>query len=278
MRYTMQMIAAVLLLMLGAQAWAQLEVRLDVPRKEHILGEDVTVKITIVNHTDASIALTNTPGRSWLHLDVSRRGEMAPERATAIPRYPDLTITPGSRRAYNIQLKPHYNLSREGIYHVIATLRLPDMSTTYSSNVATFNLTSGGSMRSFVIQARGQKLQSSIKLLSWKGDTYLFGQVMNMDTRQAVGACYLGKFLNFMQPKVLLDRAQNLHVLCQSAPDYYTYAVMDTFGARREAKLMKRTSGPIDLISTGGGIRCIGVAPYTKPKPDAQLHSATERP
>lgn len=274
-------ILAALVLLSGAciQAFAQLEVRLESPRRDYILGENATLKITIVNHTDTSVALNSIPGRSWLSLQVQRRGESLPLSPSSVPRYPGITISPGSSRAYNISLKPHYNLGREGTYSVVATLRLPDMRTTYSSNAAMINMISGSNVRSYTVQARGQRLKMCLKSLHVNGKDVLFGQVMNEDTRQALGACYLGQYLNFMPPRVLLDRAQNLHMLCQSSADYFTYAVMDTFGNRREYKVMTRTGGPVDIVSTGGGIRCVGLKEYKKPKSDRDTyHSATDRP
>lgn len=276
-----QILAALLLLILGVctEAHAQLGVRVEPVRRDYVVGENVVIKLTIVNHTDTSIALTNTPGRCWLDIAVSFKGESMPIPAQNIARYPSITLTPGSSRSFNIGLKPHYDLYRQGIYKVVATLRMPDMHTTYTSNVSLFNLTSGSDIRSFTVQNRGQRLKLGVKLMNVNGQNVLFGQVMNEDTRHAVGACFLGRYINYMEPRVLLDRAQNLHVLCQSTVDYFTYAVMDTNGTCRSQKVMKRSGGPVDLISTGGGIQCIGLAPYVKPKPNTQnIHSATERP
>lgn len=275
------LLAVALGVMMGALscAYGQLDVKLEPVRRDYVLGENVSFKLTIINHTDSSIALTNTPGRCWLYLDIMRSGDMTGVTQNSVPRYPDLTLTPGSRRTYEIQVQPYYDIVREGVYRVIATVRLPDMSTTYTSNAASVNVTSGGEVQSFRIQARGQHLQVSLRLLVINGKSLLFGQVMNADTRIVQGACFMGQFLSFMRPRVLLDRAQNLHMLCQSTPKLFTYAVMDTYGRRREYKVMQQTGGFVDLVSTGGGIRCVGVAPYTKPKGEkAKYHSASERP
>ena len=89
----------------------------------------------------------------------------------------------------------------------------------------------------------------------------------------------MAQYLSFMKPIVKLDRAQNLHLLCQSSPKYYTYAVMNTQGDRREYRLLVLSGGPVDMVSTGGGIRYIGLVPYTKPKGEkSHYHSASERP
>ena len=276
-RIKLILLPLLLLLAVGSQAMAQLEVFLSPARRDYMLGEKVELKVTIVNHTDSSVVLTSTPGRSWLYLEVSHRGEGAVV-PTSIPRYPNLTIMPGSRKSYTISLQPHFRLVREGTYRVRATLRMPDMSTAYSSNSASVNLAQGGTVRNYVVQARGQRLDMAVKSLSMGGRVVLFGQVMNADTRLPIGACPLGPYLNFMPPRILLDRAQNLHVLFQTSAEFFVYAVIDTFGSRRDYKVLKRTGGPVDLISSGKGIRWIGLAPYVKPKLDDQYHDANERP
>ena len=110
------------------------------------------------------------------------------------------------------------------------------------------------------------------------GKECLFGQAVNKDTQQVIGACYLAEYLNFMKPSVLLDSAQNMHVLCQSSPKFFTYSVMDTHGKRSSAKLYQRTGGLVDLISTGKGIITVGLTPYVAPKPGSEkTRKASER-
>ncbi len=276
-------ILATLLFLLGwgaaTPAFAQLDVRLDPLRRDYVLGENVKLRLMITNRTDAPVSLVSTPGRSWLYLNVARRGDVSSIPPSAIPRYPNITIAPGSKKAYDIELEPAYKLRKEGMYRVIATLRMPDMSTTYSSNNSTFNVNSGGELQSFHVQVRGQRLILSVRSLLIKDKNLLFGQVINADTRLVQGACFLGQYLNFMKPRVMLDSAQNLHLLCQSTPKFFTYSVMNTYGERREYKIMKQIGGPVDLVSSGKGIRCVGVAPYVKPKGEkAKYHSATDRP
>ena len=91
--------------------------------------------------------------------------------------------------------------------------------------------------------------------------------MVNADSGAVVGACYMGQFLNFMNPRIMMDRSQNLHVLCQSTPTYFTYSVMGTDGARKSYQVYQRTGGPVELITTGNGIRPIGLSPASQPKP-----------
>lgn len=268
-----------LILALCAQAFGQVDVRMEPIRRDYLLGESAAVRLIISNHTDSPLELKSIPGRGWLYLSVSKRGEYSPLSPSSPLHFPDIKVLPGSRKAYTLDLQPFYRLNREGTYRVVATVRMPDMQSTYTSNAASFNMVPGATLRSFVIQVRGMRLQMNVKMMNMDGKTVLFGQVLNPETRIALGACFLAQYLNFMEPRILLDRAQNLHVLCQSTADFFTYAVMDTQGVRRQQKIMKRTGGPIDLISTGSGIRCIGLAEHKKDtSPNSQYHRATERP
>lgn len=279
MKYLRIILTALVIIMgICAQAHAQLEVRLSTERGEYVPGEDVPLTVTITNHTDATVRLSNVPGRPWLHIHLTRQGSGTAVVPNSIPRYPECVLSPGGRKAFSISLKPHYALTNDGSYGATVTLRMPDGQTTYTSNRAVFGLSSGGTMRSFTIQARGQKLVTSIKLLSIKGLSYVFGQVVDASSRKPLGACMLGRYVNFMAPRVLLDSAQNMHVLMQSTPVFYTYAVMDTYGRRRSHEVLERTGGPVDLISTGGGIKYIGLRRYKKPTELESVPSANARP
>lgn len=279
MKNIFRILFSILCLLLCNQSFAQIELRLQPVRKEFIVGEHVALKLTIINQTDASVALKNTPGRPWLNFSVTKRGEQGPVSPVATARFPELVLTPGSTRSFEFNLKSIYRLSTNGNYSVTATIRLPDGRSTYSSNRALFTLTNGGKVREFNIQARGQNIRMSLRLAVVNRKECLFGQAIDKDTNQVIGACYLAEYLNFMQPRVLLDSAQNLHVLCQSSPDFFTYSIMNTHGARSSAKLYKRTGGVVDLISTGKGIMPIGVTPYVAPKPGSEnTRKASERP
>lgn len=268
-----------LMLFMSSQCFAQIELRLQPVRKDFIVGENVALRLTIVNQTDASFTLKNEPGRTWLNFSLSKRGDsnMIPPQAAG--RFPEITLTPGSTRSFEFNLKSLYRLTTDGHYTVNATIRMPDGASTYSSNTARFTMTNGGKLRDFHIQARGERITLSLRLASINGKDCLFGQAINKETHQVLGASFLAEYINFTQPRVLLDKAQNLHVLCQSSADFFTYSVMDTHGKRSSAKLYKRSGAMVDLISTGSGIMPVGLTPYEAPKPGSEnVRKASERP
>lgn len=280
MKNIVSILLVIICVLLTAPSQAQVEVRVQPIRKEFLVGENVALQVKIDNHTDQAVSLVNIPGRSWLHFTVSRSGESHPISPNVIPNFPKLVVPAGSSRTVTANLRPYYNLGRDGMYKVIATVRMPDMQTTYSSNRASFTLANGGTVRNFTVQSRGNRLNMSVRLLRVDGEDCLFGQVTNADSRVVLGACFMGKYLNFMQPRIVLDSAQNMHVLCQSTPEYFCYSIMDNQGNRRHYKVMKRTGGPVDLVSAGGSIRAIGLRPYERPTStsDGVIRTTSDRP
>ncbi len=279
MKHIIPLLLALACLLLGGRAAAQLDVRLEPIRKEYLLGENIALKLTLTNRTDRSISLSNIPGRCWLSFTVTQSGDNNPISPKAIPRFPDLRLDPGAKRSFMVNLRPYYRFNRANNYKAIASVRMPDMQTTHSSNRASFALSFGGNINSYAVQARGQDLQMCVKLMHVDNSDYIFGQVLNNNTREAMGACVVGKYLRFMKPIAMLDSAQNLHILCQSTPELFSYAVMGTDGTRQKHQVYKRLGGPVDLVSTGGGVRPVGLVPYVAPKPDEEgIHSASERP
>ncbi len=276
---TLLLTTFLLLLTLAGQATAQLDVRLTPIRKEFLLGENVSLKLTMTNHTDRSIVLENMPGRPWLTFTITQSGSSSTISPTAIPHFPKTTLSPGSSRSFQVNLKPYFHFNTANTYKAIASVRMPDMKTAYSSNRAGFTLSFGGNVSSFTVQAGGKTLQMCVKLMRVGDKDHLFGQVLDNDSRTVLGACAVGPYLNFMKPLIMLDRAQNLHILCQSTPNLFSYCVMGTNGKRLEHRTLIRTAGPVDLVSTGGGIRLVGLKQYVRPNPEEEgVHSASERP
>lgn len=265
---------------MGTQSFAQMDIRLEPVRRDFLLGEKVALKITFINQTDQSIAFSNTPGRNWLNFTITRGGESYPLSPTALPKFPNLAIPPGSKRSFELILNQFYAFGRDGAYQAIATVRMPDRKTTYSSNRASFTLSNGGTIKTYTVQRQGKRLKMSVKSMAANGRTCLFGQVTNADSGSVIGACYLGVFLNFMEPRIILDSAQNLHVLCQSTPEYFSYGIMRPDGSRQNFQVYQRSGGPVDLISTGGGIRPLGLTPYKRPTQDSPgiIYDAADSP
>lgn len=262
------------------QAAAQIEMRMTPVRSNYVAGESVSFDLTLVNQTDATIAMKNTPGRPWLNVQLYSRGRGLPLAPIATPKFPDTTITPGSTRTFRLSTKNFYHLGTTGSFYAIATIRMPDGRYTYSSNRSHFVMENGSELRSFKIQARGKRLELSLRMAQIEQQLWLFGQVRDIDTKRVLNTCVLAQYLNFIKPVVLLDAAQNMHVLCQSTPKIYTYAVMNTKGDRASHKLFNRVGGSmVDLISTGRGIQPVGLTPYVEPKPgEKNIRKASDRP
>lgn len=279
MKKLLSLLLPLLCLLLCHPACAQIELRLAPVRHDFVTGEGVALNLTITNQTDATINLDNLSGRPWLNIMVYRSGQEMPVAPIAIARYPKLTLSPGAKRAFQINLKDSYKLDTGGSYRAVATIRDPFSSNTYSSNRAMFALINGGNVRSFQIQARGRRLEMRVVLANVGGNDNLFGQVVDKDTNRVVGACFLGRFLNFMRPIVKMDAAQNVHMVCQSSPEFFTYAIMNTHGDRSHYQIYTRTGGTVDLVSGGKGLMPVGITPYVRKKETKpQYHNISERP
>lgn len=268
MKHIIKLMMLMFCLLAVGQAAAQVDVRIHPVRSEFILGEGVAVKLKITNHTDTALVLSNSPERQWLHFTLTRSGSSQPLAPKAIPSFKKIVVQPGSSHEAEVNLRPYFYFNQAGSYRIAATVRMPDMQTTYSSNRTSFTLANGGMVKSFAIQSGGKRLKMNVKLMRAGDKDCLFGQVVNADSGAVVGACYMGQFLNFMAPRVMMDRRQNMHVLCQSTPTYFTYSVMDTNGTRRSYQVLQRTGGPVDLITTGSSIKAIGLTPAKRPSKD----------
>lgn len=259
---------------------AQLEVRLEPVRREFVLGEQVLLKLTLQNMTDQRLNLQNYPGRPWLNFSITQQPASNTMTPKSRPLFPKVSIAPGQRVSFEINIKPYYKLNQEGTFKAVATIIMPNGHDAYSSQRASFVLIPGASMTKFRVQSRGRNLTLHSKLARINGVPCIFGQVMNNDTNTVVGACFVGKYLNFMEPKCVMDGAQNLHILCQSTPKYFSYAVMNTAGQRIRHQVYLRTAGPLALVPGARGVQIIGAVPYKKTNTDDSntIRKITDRP
>ena len=269
-----------LVLLLCSQAFGQIVVELKEVRRDFMVGEPVMLKLTLHNNSDETIALHDTAEMPWLFLRVTQRG--AGERSIAPiarAKFPPISLKPGQSLAHTFSLKSFYNLVSEGAYSCTATVCLTDGKTAFSSIPARFDLISGSSLWSQQVHVKGKSLLLSVRSMQTGGKAFLFGQVMNEDTRRVVGSVPLGQFLNFAAPRCMMDGGKNVHVLFQSNTSYFTYAVFSPAGTRVSAQLLKRAGGvPIGLVATGSGIQVVGAVPYAPEKEKEEGRNANDRP
>lgn len=283
MKSTLKRIVSVALMaaaciLFAAQAFAQLEVTLKPQREDYMLGEDVALELTLFNNSDSSIALARTPDQPWLTITVRRAGEKTDLAPKVRANFPNVTLGPAQKMAYKIDLKQIYNLPVDGLYRVHAVVCLSDRKTTFTSPKARFRVGSGALLKKFTTHVRGKRLEMRAKLWRIGERNALFGQLADADSGRVLAAAHMGQYLNFMEPRFLLDAKQNLHMLFQSTPEFFTYSIFSTTGKCSLSQIYKRIpGGPIELVSVGGSIRVIGAAPYVKPK-DGVHRDANERP
>lgn len=267
-----------LCLMFAVQALAQLEVTLKPQREEYLLGEDVALELTLYNNSDTPVALSRTLEQPWLTIIARRAGENVDLAPRVRANFPNVTLGPSQKMAYKIDMKQIYNIPVDGLYRVYAVVCLPDRKTTFTSPKARFRVGSGALLKKFTTRVRGKRLELRAKLWRIGERDAVFGQLADADSGSVIGAAHMGQYLNFMEPRFLLDTKQNLHMLFQSTPEFYTYSIFTTQGKCSRSQIFKRVpGGPIELVSAGGTIHVIGAVPYVKPK-DGEHRDANERP
>ncbi len=271
--------ALILFLMLICQLQAQLEVTVKPQRQDYLLGEDIHVELVLYNNSTSAISLAKLPGRPWLSLEVGVAGDARLLAPKVVANYPSVSLPPGRKMAYKINLSQSYAFNMDGDYRLSAIVRMPDMKTAYSSPKSRFRLSNGSLHKKFITHVRGKRLEMRAKFWQIGNKNAIFGQVADADSGRVIGAAYMGSFLNFMEPRYLLDAKQNLHMLFQSTPEFFTYSILSTTGKCSFSKIYKRApGGPVTLVSRGGAIQVIGAVPYEKPKAEERHRDATERP
>lgn len=279
------LLAALLGVFTCLQAQAQVAVRLQMNKKNYLLGEAVTATLSITNHAGRQLTLSGDRTSSWLNFQLSLGGRVvSPARRI---NYKPTVIPIGQTVSRTINISTAYAIGTMGNYTCSASVKMPGSTLNgFSSNRVHYTVAGG---RSVWTQRAG--LPSSpnqireYKLITFTGNKglELYAQVNSQNTGRRIATVPMGKIITFRNPSATLDKANNMHALYQVKPDLFTHTSVSPNGQILSSSFHKRgASGAPRLITLGdGNVHVAGSVPYD-PKVEAakkrKIRKISERP
>jgi hypothetical protein len=228
---------------------AQIAVELKLDQDQFLPGEAVPVTVRVTNHSGQTLHLGED---GWLTFFVQgENNSMVPKKMDPPVKDPfDLNNDDvGIKR---LDLAPYFSLEHDGTYHVAVTLHIKDWNADITSQPQTFDIIEGAELWS---QAFGVPDSSApnqpphVRKYTLVQANYLhdqlrlYIQVVDESNGSIIKVQALGPMISFSQPEAQLDRASNLHVLCQTGASAFTYSVISPDGDITE-------QGVYDYVST----------------------------
>lgn len=283
----MRLLFSLLFLTFGlAPAIAQIEVKLQMPRKTYVAGESIPLTISITNHSGQDLTLQGSQRSSWIDFTVTS-GRGVPMTPLGQPAFGTVRVPLGQTMARSIDLSRIFPLRNMGNYSVYGVVRLPGQVTDgFISNRLLFNVNNALPYWSQKVGVPGKAGQSrEYRVLNFTGGrkNMLYAQVVDTRTGNPLQTQSLGEVLMFRKPTVTLDNRQVMHVLYLIGPTLWSHARIGPDGSLLGRELHKRGDGPDPQLVTlaGGIVEVANGIPYD-PQAEAEarnrVRKASERP
>lgn len=219
----------------SAQAQVKVSVLLD--QEQFLPGEAVPVKVRIINHSGQTLHLGEDD--RWLRLSVMAEESFVVERNGEVPVTGRFELPPSKMATKEVDLAPYFVLSRPGRYSVVASVWITEWNQTLTSPPSSFDIIQGTKLweRTFGVpnsarpggapEVRKYLLQQANHL---RTQIVLYARITSADEEHTLKVVPIGPMVSFSEPRALLDKASNLHVLYQSGPRISTYFALTPEG------------------------------------------------
>jgi hypothetical protein len=252
-------IALALLLFLGmAEAHAQVQVDLKLPRLQFIAYEPVVATLGITNLAGRDIELHDADGETWFGFEIT--GSQGQSIGPIKPlMQPPLKIAAGQHVTQKINLTPLFQVQDYGAYHVRAHIYFPDLGKYFYSQAKVFEVTDARAMWQQTVgmpegAGPGNARTYSLMTNRFPDHTSLYVRVANKDTGVVYATYSLGHLILYDEPKVQIDKTNQLHVLHCSAPRTWSYSVIGLNGELVSHSTYMETKSRPRLLQTADGM------------------------
>jgi hypothetical protein len=221
-----------------ASARAQVTVDVTLDQEQFLPSEAMPAAVRIVNNSGQPLHLGATS--NWLTFDVESQDGFLVPKLSDVPLQGNFDLAPAEMETIHVDLQPYFALSKSGRYTITANLRIKQWNQALSSGERTFDIIHGAELWSEnfglpprpgstngVPEVRRYALEKANYLRS---QLRLYVQVSDAAQQQFYKVSAIGPMVSFSDPQAELDRASNLHVLCQSGAQTFTYVLVDPNG------------------------------------------------
>lgn len=263
-----------------AQAFAQIDVRLQMSRNTFVAGEPVPVSISVTNNSGQDLVFQGNNRLGWIDFTVtSNRG--VPMTPIGQPTFGAVKIPLGQTMTKTIDLALLFPMQSMGNYSVYGVVRMPGQTTDgFISNRLLFNINTA---RPYWSQKVGNNREFRVLNFTGGKKNMLYAQVVDSRTGSPLQTHSLGEVLMFRKPSVALDNRQVMHVLYLIGPTTWAHARVGADGSVLGRELHKRGNGPDPQLVTlsDGIVQVANSIPYD-PKAEAEargrVRKASDRP
>ena len=246
----------------GLQAQVSVEVILD--QEKFLQEQSLPVKVRITNRAGQPLHLGKEA--DWINFHVESVEENVVRRRAPVKVDGEFTLDSSKMAMREVDLLPFFELPT-GRYRITASVRLKDWNREILSDPEKFEIVRGTKLWQQTVgvpQPSGPPESRTYMLLqaSYLDQLYLYVRITDLAELQIYRVLPIGRLLSFSRPEAQIDRNSSLHLLFQTGPRDFTYAVVDPYGRFQFRHRYQYTtsrpslkSHPDGTIGVQGGLR-----------------------
>ncbi|MEM1083522.1 MAG: hypothetical protein AAGI48_05330 [Verrucomicrobiota bacterium] len=275
-----------ILLGLASGALSQVSVTLKLGKRNYLHGEAVPAEVSITNMTGQELTFVGSAKHPWIDFIVkSNRG--VPMTPVGQPAFGTVKIPAGKTVARAVDLNKLFSLNELGNYSVYALIRPPSgKSGGYQSQRKLFTVSTAKPYWSQVVGVPGRRSETrEFRLIQFTAGrkVELYIQVADAKSGRIMKTHGIGESLMFRKPTILVDGANQMHVLYLVTPEFWGHAKVDPNGKFLGRDLYRASDfgDPALVKLEDGSVRTSGGVFYD-PKAEAERRAknrkASDRP
>jgi len=254
-------------------AWAQLQVDMSLKRSLYLAYEPLIVNVTITNLSGNSLNLRDSDSIPWFGFQIERLdGRPVPPKASRHSN-PPLLLQAGEKLTRTVNLTPLYPIGEYGGYRIRAAIHAQSLGKTFPSQPLNVEITEGRPLFEKTVgvpanQPGGGGIRK-VTLLSHRmpNSTQLYLRIVDPNRGVVLCTHRLGRIVSYGTPEILLDKANQIHVLQNVAPKAFLHSHIGLNGEVLERKTYQQNiKRPTLKQSADGRIGVIGAREFN---PDA---------
>ena len=218
------------LLCAGAPSlYAQIDVRMEIPRRLYICYEPIIATVTITNMTGRDLTLEDHPPDKWFSFEILNAGGLPIPPRAADYHLPPLTIPIGQTVKRKVNLVNLYPVTDYGVYHVRAAIYMAALDKYFASPVTGIEVSEGQTLWQQTVgipdgqQNAGQYRNYELLSFRQEKDNMLYVRIEDQDAGVVYATLPLGRLINGYDPEAQVDTQSQLHILEMVAPKEYLY-------------------------------------------------------
>ena len=124
---------------------AQVAVEVTLEQEQFLAGETLPAAVRVTNRSGQTVRLGSDP--DWLTFSVESRSGFIVVKGEEVPVLGEFTVESGQVATRQVDLAPHFTLTRPGRYQIVATVRIKEWDVQINSKPKSFDIINGAKKR-----------------------------------------------------------------------------------------------------------------------------------